>query len=390
MKYFLLLVFPFVFASAKAQNFDILSFGTDSTFDVATWNIEHFPKRGQTTINNVAAIIQALDLDYIGIQEVDDTAAFTTLVNQLEGYDGFYQQNPYAGLGVIYKTDVLTVNSLFEIYTTNNYWKPFPRAPIVMDVEFMGAQYILINNHWKCCGNNILNLSDPDDEETRRWQASVLLKEFIDTTYPDANVILMGDLNDQLTDVPLHNVFQNFLDDSDNFRFVDMDIAEGSSSHWSYPDWPSHLDHILISNELFDEMESPGTQVSCIKVEACWSNGWSGYEYYVSDHRPVALRFKPNSINVGMAEAHKQDPVYFINYPNPTRDFTVFQWNGFNTDARIEIYNTIGQKVDEIALGYGDSEVIWKVGDVPAGIYLARLVTNSGVLGIRKVIVNGF
>lgn len=386
MKYFFLLIFPFVFASANGQNFDNLSFGTDSTFDVATWNIEHFPKQGQATINYVVDIIHALDLDYIGIQEVEDTTAFTSLINQLDGYEGFYQQNPYAGLGVIYKTDVLTVNSIYEIYTASAYWSPFPRAPIVMDVEFMGAQYILINNHWKCCGNNYLDLNNPNDEEYRRWKASMLLKGYIDNSYPDANVILMGDLNDQLTDPPLHNVFQNFLDDPENYRFVDMAIAQGPSSNWSYPSWPSHLDHILITNELFDEMENASTEVACIKLENYFSG--NGYKTKVSDHRPVALKFKPNALNVGLADSKKITPVYFNNYPNPAVDFTVFQWNGVKTGARIEIYNSIGQKLDEISVGSGDVELTWYTDHLAGGIYLARLVSDEGVLGVRRVIVS--
>ncbi len=385
---FFLLIFPFVFASANGQNFDNLSFGTDSTFDVATWNIEHFPKKGQTTIDYVTDIIYALDLDYIGIQEVDDTAAFSILISQLDGYEGFYQQNPYAGLGVIYKTDVLTVNSIQEIFTGPPYGSAFPRPPIVMDVEFMGAQYILINNHYKCCGNGYLDTNDPSDEEYRRRAASIYLKSVIDNSYPNANVIVLGDLNDELTDAPLHNVFQNFIDDSDNYRFVDMDIAQSPSSNWSYPSWPSHLDHILITNELFDEMENAGTEVACIKLDAFFSNGWSGYDYNVSDHRPVALKFKPNSLNVGLVDSKKITPVYFSNYPNPASDFTVFQWNGVKTDARIEIYNGIGQMVDEVFVGRGDLEVIWNVGDLAGGIYLARLVSDDGVFGVRRVVVS--
>ena len=42
------------------------------------------------------------------------------------------------------------------------------------------------------------------------------------------------------------------LDDFENYLFTDMDIAQGNSNGWSYPSWPSHLDHILITNELFD------------------------------------------------------------------------------------------------------------------------------------------
>jgi len=34
--------------------FEELTFGTDSTLDVVSWNIEHFPKNGQITIDLVS------------------------------------------------------------------------------------------------------------------------------------------------------------------------------------------------------------------------------------------------------------------------------------------------------------------------------------------------
>jgi len=60
----------------RAQDFDDLSFGTDSTFDVMTWNIEWFPKNGQITVDYVRQIIQALDVDLLALQEIDNKTYF--------------------------------------------------------------------------------------------------------------------------------------------------------------------------------------------------------------------------------------------------------------------------------------------------------------------------
>ena len=100
-------------------------------------------------------------------------------------------------------------------------------------------------------------------------------------------------LNDELNDDGV-NVFQNFIDDSINYMFVDMDIANGPSTNWSYPGRPSHLDHILISNELFDEFYNAGSTVQTIPAEDYLEGGWSDYEKYVSDHRPVVLSLNFN------------------------------------------------------------------------------------------------
>jgi hypothetical protein len=131
-----------------------------------------------------------------------------------------------------------------------------------------------------------MNLNDDDDEETRRYIASNLLKQYVDNYFPDSNVIILGDLNDELIDGPNDNVFQMILDDSGNYLFTDMEIAQGNSTEWSYPSWPSHLDHILITNELFDN----NSYVEVIRIDDFMEGGFSQYDQNISDHRPVALK----------------------------------------------------------------------------------------------------
>ena len=57
---------PFFFlliSSVSNAQIEDLSFGTPETFDIMTWNIEQFPKNGQTTVNYVSDIIQNLESD---------------------------------------------------------------------------------------------------------------------------------------------------------------------------------------------------------------------------------------------------------------------------------------------------------------------------------------
>jgi len=157
-------------------------------------------------------------------------------------------------------------------------------------MNFMGENIIIINNHFKCCGDGYLDSDDSGDEETRRYIASNLLKDYVDTNFQNENVIILGDLNDILTDNPENNVFQMILNDTENYLFADMDIAQGTSSGWSYPTWPSHIDHILITNELFDEFENNSSDIQTIKIDDYFEGGWSAYDQNVSDHRPVALK----------------------------------------------------------------------------------------------------
>ena len=105
------------------------------------------------------------------------------------------------------------------------------------------------------------------DEETRRLDAMNLLKEYIDINFSQSRVLVLGDLNDSLTDTAQHNVFRSLLDDPDNYLFADMGIAEGEAAEWSYPSNPSHLDHILMTNELFEGFEHEDSYVSTLLVD---------------------------------------------------------------------------------------------------------------------------
>ena len=271
-----------------AQNLDDLSFGDDNSLDIATWNIEWFPKNDQITVDYVTEIISLLEFDILSIQELDDTSMFNQMLESLPEYSGYYESNWFAGLAYIYKNDIVEINDIYEIYTTSPYWNAFPRSPMVIDLNFMEENYFIINNHFKCCGDGVLDYEDPSDEENRRYTAINLIKDYVDINLTNNKVIILGDLNDDIAEPPINNVFQEVLEDSNHYLFVDLPIAEGSSSDWSFPNWPSHLDHILITNEIFDEYNS--LEVNTIKIDEYLEGGWNQYDQNISDHRPVAMK----------------------------------------------------------------------------------------------------
>ncbi len=368
-----------------AQTLDDLEFGTDTTFEVVTWNIEWFPKNGQITVNYVKQIIENLDVDLLAIQEVDDIDAFQTMVDGIDGYEAFYESGWFAGLAYIYNSNTIVVNDIYEIYTTYPYWSPFPRSPVVINLTFMGESFIVMNNHFKCCGDGILDLSNDDDEEYRRLEASSLLKEYIDSYMPNYRVIVVGDLNDILTDNTSNNVFQPFIDDSDNYKFADMAIAEGSSSGWSYPSWPSHLDHALITDEMFNELENAGSAIEVIKVDEYLSGGWSTYDTNISDHRPVGLKIKPElgtGINIeSLSEINIQT------YPNPFKDITNIFFSSALDCSEMEIYDMKGQKVHSIEIPAGKNSVIWNAENFPRGIYFTKLLIDKTTVAVTKLVL---
>ena len=371
--------------SFHAQNLQDLTFGTDNTLDILTWNIEHFPKNGQTTIYNVKEIIEHLNADIIAIQEVSDISAFNQMVEDLNGYNGYLESTYFRGLAYIYNTDVIQINDIYEIYTTSEYWNYFPRNPMVMDFTYKDQRFIIINNHFKCCGDGNLNLNNQNDEETRRYHASRLLKEYIDTNFADVNVFLVGDLNDSLTDTKEHNIFQNFIDDSTNFLFADIEIATNSSSNWSYPTWPSHLDHILITNELFDDFQHQNSSIEVIKIEDHLTNGWSEYDTNITDHRPVGVKlYIENTLDTNKFDYHNTS---FTSYPNPFNSEITFTFNNTNNIDEIQVYSINGQKVATLKIKSIQQKIKWNAGKLSNGIYFAKLISDNKPIATNKLIL---
>lgn len=386
------LSFAILFTTALgfSQSSDLidLEFGTLSNFDIATWNVEFFPKNGETTIEYMVEIIEELEMDVIALQEIDNAADFEALLSSLQGYDGFYQENDFLKLGFIYNNQSVTVTDQYQLFESENFGNPFPRRPLVMELTFMDEHtFVVINNHFKCCGNGTLDSGDFWDEESRRAYASELLKGHIEDFLPNENVILLGDLNDLLTDDPANNVFQTFLDFPESYRFVDMDIATGPSSQWSFPNWPSHLDHILITDALFSTLADEDTQIATIQIDDYFPGGFSGYENQVSDHLPVGFGFDPASIapvSVG-SNAFQSDG--FRVYPNPTKGiFKVEITADFNLE-HLELFDSVGRKIRNIRLASSSKSVTLDSHAMTAGIYSLILTSRNGEVSARKLIV---
>ena len=267
--------------------------GTDSTLEVMSWNIENFAKRGAITAGHVIKVVEGLDVDIVALQEIENLSYFQQVREGLADWTGdratsaSYEVN----LAFLYRINgPVVVTAVYEILT--NHRSELPRSPFVLEGNLNGTDFVVINNHYKCCGDGVIDSADSWDEENRRYNASLLLDEFIRTNFADKGVIVVGDFNDELGDRAVNNVFQNFIDAPDNYRFVDMPIALDPTALWSYPRWPSHLDHILITQQFFDAHQRYDSLVEVAPLHLLLGQGWSAYEKDVSDHLPVVVRLK--------------------------------------------------------------------------------------------------
>lgn len=344
--------------TASAQNLDELTFGTDSTLDIISWNIEWFPKNEATTADYVGQIINNLNADIYALQEIEDTTLLKETVNALGEYECFFESSWYGGLAYVYNTNTIQLIDQYEIYTSEPYWNAFPRAPQLMEFSYLGEVYYLINNHFKCCGDGEITLNDEGDEEFRRLLAVTYLKEYIDSILPEEKVLVVGDLNDILTDDASNNVFLPFLDDANNYTFTDMDIAQGSSANYSFPTWPSHLDHILITNELFDTPQ----QTETIKVDEYMMN-WNDYDNNVSDHRPVGWRLhNPNTSSISPMQN------VMAQY-STTKEYVEINFNTNLGGESITVYNFEGKLIEKYKIPNTSDKFRFSIANFSAGAY---------------------
>jgi len=259
------------------NNWDVPSLDTDD-LEIITWNCEFFPAANDSTIIALSEIIKDLDADIIAFQEIRKAAWFEKLMERLPNYNYIISlQASFMDLATIYKKDLFNFKNHMELFADNDY-NFAGRPPLQLDLveKSSGKAISIINLHMKCCDSGL----------QRRKKASQMLYEHFDLKLNNkSNVIILGDWNDDLKDLPKEHCFTPFLND-ERFYFANHDIVYDIKQA-SYPKEPyvSFLDHILVTKNLISK------QVSTLPIDN-WMNGYDVYESYISDHKPVFLSFK--------------------------------------------------------------------------------------------------
>lgn len=272
--------------------------GTASTLDFGTWNLEWFgdtengPSDEQLQLENVQFIISGLDMDLWSVQEVTGETHFNNLVSQLSGYDGLLANDPsvtdgpeyYSDfdnnemkVGLIFKTDVITVNSAKVILKEyDNEFAGRPPVEVQLSATLDGAteNLVVILLHAKAGSRG--------DAFERRLAGSEAMKTYLDNTWPDAHVMVIGDFNDdvdQSIQKPNDSPYKNFVDDAASYVFPTKELSDSGISSTVY--YSDMIDHHLSSNELIATYEDGTVQVFPADQYL------EDYDQTTSDHYPV-------------------------------------------------------------------------------------------------------
>ena len=224
------------------------------------------------------------------MQEIESLDSLNALKNNL-GENWVAYRAPgdsyYGNLAYLINTTSITPIGVYNVLDSNDELLFNYRLPYVLEFSFQGENFVLINVHLKCCGDGLLNLNDNNDEENLRYNTLELLNDYIETEYATDNLLIVGDFNDTF-ELPTneHDVFISLINSNKGYVFTDDEIAFGSTNFWSYPEWPSHIDHIIISNEIYNNFYY---DTQTLLLEYALPKGLIDYYNFLSDHRPLVI-----------------------------------------------------------------------------------------------------
>ncbi len=308
----------------------------DKTFDVVTWNIEWFgdeqnsPPAGNPMSDTIQkdsakAVILSLDADIYAVEEISDDVLFAQMVNELPGYA--YILSPAVSrpndpgvkqkVGFIYNTATVNVietkvllESIHPLYnggddsalvgypsSTDRFYAT-GRLPFLMTaditIEGQTEQYNIVALHARANrGTDAQNRYD-----MRKYDVEVL-KDSLDVHYPNTNLILLGDYNDDVdvtvADIPSTlSSFDSYVTDTQNYTIVTRALSDAGLRSFVFRE--NMIDHITITDELDDNYINQSVRVHYEFYD-------SDYPFTTSDHFPVSARFQLSQLALAGASS---------------------------------------------------------------------------------------
>jgi hypothetical protein len=327
-------------ASASCGPLGSQSIVVDSTLDVTCWNVEWLgnttttpsplgPTNDAQQMTNVMQVLNNVKSDIFCIEEVCDHKQFIARVKtdlpkykvrcQTKYYSHFFDTPETASsttfaqkVCFVYDSTVVTMVDTLSLlvnkyrYDTLNAPPDKPpfqnnwasgRLPFLFigDVKIGGItkQIHFVGLHAKS-GSAVADYN-------RRKQDVIDLKQQLDTDYPNANIMMIGDYNDDLdTSIAVGKTssYANFVNDNANYKQISRALSLCRvSSTASYPDI---IDHFMMSNEfgiLPSSGATPSPSLSGIYYLEKTINVTrpityvANYTTTTSDHYPVNARF---------------------------------------------------------------------------------------------------
>ncbi|QSW87701.1 T9SS type A sorting domain-containing protein [Flavobacterium endoglycinae] len=401
------------------------------TFDVVTYNLEFFgtdvkgtdgvefgPVDDALQIENVAKVMNKLNADVYVVQEVSDDPSIDILIQKINVNGKTFDKTistswsysfqapdpnfPPQKLVVLYNTQTTTVKNtrvMFkEFYdelragtkTLANYpggnsssFFSSGRLPYMVTIETNIAgvkkEIKLIDLHARANSG-----SDLSRYNMRKYDTQVL-KDSLDANYPNANLIILGDYNDDVKASVIAgqpSSYESFVTDTNNYSALTLGISQAGA--YSFLSSGGFLDHIMISNELNDEYIANSIAVYDPR------NDIASYTTTTSDHGPVIARFELKEDVLSTPDFGVNNGFYVASFPNPAYDvINVAVKTNDNKNLKLRLYDINGRLLGnpiEIKSSQELSNTVLSVRDLYPGLYVYTLSENNKVVYKNKVL----
>jgi hypothetical protein len=312
-----------VTVTTSSQSHTVVLKGTSinplGTLEVVNWNVEWFgsPEFGPTNDDqqetNVKKVFKTLDADIYALGEVVSEERLARVVSDMPGYAyviGHYGSHTNTSLAnpaplseaqklaFIYKTSVINkldvrammskgINTAADL--SNPYYNDWSsgRFPLLMEAGVTlncvtrNVKFVLV--HAKA------NTSPTATSYARREAGAKALHDSLQILFPEDNVIILGDFNDDLdqsiTAGKTTTSWSSFTTDGTNYTALTLPLSlAGKKSTVSHNDV---IDHVVVSNEMAPYYMA-GTASIVTDVTSLVSN----YGSTTSDHYPVYTRYR--------------------------------------------------------------------------------------------------
>ncbi len=376
-----------------------------ATLEIVNWNIQWFGSttNGPTDKNlqlvNIKKIMDSLKADIYALSEIVDTIRLMTLVNSMSGYS--YKVSDFSSgaentsspnyatgqkLAFIYKTDVVKnvrVRGMLKNGSTSTAYNSWAsgRYPYLMEADITNGsatkKYHFILIHGKAGSANI-------NDYTRRKTGAKELKDTLDAQFSTANIVLLGDYNDDLDStisigvVPALSSYDDIVKDStdsDHYRSITMPLSLANLR--SIAAYSDVIDHQIISNELTADY-IPFSARLIPEVE----NWVSNYSTTTTDHYPVMSRTLLPSAVTGINNLLPSQ-LFLRLMPNPAKDQIFISFKPQKGTVQIDILDITGQMVIKGSMYFTASISQTKQFNLEAlsrGTYLVRIQNNHHVI----------
>ncbi len=347
--------------------------GSDETHDFATWNCENFPLSGNLTVNYLTLLIRDLELDMIAMQEINSIDDFDQLVSNLAGWDGIYSPDTYGGFyvktGILWNTETVTVGEMTQLFANTDLTRPPIQVPVTMHENGDTISFNFITLHLKA--------GTTSDDLGQRRHACELLHDYIGGIIEDGGEdhwVIAGDWNDELDDSDNYNAFPVFLDDPQNWVWLDEWMV-GHSNWASHPLSGRLIDHILVTDEFYTDIFQNHGSCETIQLQ----NEWGSYHTYISDHVPTAAYIDAPDHAIDTETTVELPAAMELSiWPTPfNSQLSVRFETPAGQGATVNVYNALGKLVLEKQVNGGTGSFSWSPEGMSSGMYFVQLQSGA-------------